>query len=292
MPGMLQYASCRTPEEFDRGYANRITPEVVARWETWFRERSEALLASPAPRRELAYGPHPRQRIDFFPAPDAKPGAPVLIAIHGGLWFLFDRWMMHALVAAFNAAGVHVACPGYRLAPEHPLSAIVDDCRRAVLCLHAHASELGIDSRRFVGLGHSAAGQLVATTAAARWDALAPGEGFGGLRRWIGVSGFYDIEPFSLTGFQDRVRFTREDYADYNPMRLVRASLPPPLLITGAKESDLLHEMAGHLIHRLNHAGVRNRHVDAAGHCHFSVLAAIGDPLSPVHRDVLAWARG
>lgn len=288
---MVHYACCRTPEEFDRGYANRITPEVVSRWEAWFRERSEALLASPAPRRELAYGPHPRQRIDFFPAPGAEPDAPTLVAIHGGLWFLFDRWMMHALVEAFTAAGVHVACPGYRLAPEQPLSAIVDDCRRALLHLHTQAGELGIDSRSFVGLGHSAAGQLAASVAATHWDALAPGADFAGLRRWIGVSGFYDIEPFSLTGFHEQVRFSAEDYVDYSPMRMTRPGLPPALLITGERESGLLHEMMEHFVIRLSHAGVRTRVVDAAGQCHFSVLAAIGNPASTLHRDALAWTR-
>jgi len=288
---MVHYACCRTPEEYDRGYANRITPEVVARWETEFRGRSRELLASRAPRCELAYGGHARQRIDFFPAPGAGRGAPTLIAFHGGLWFLFDRWMMHALVSAFTAAGVHVACPGYRLAPEVPLSAIVDDCRRAVLHLHARADELGIDSSRFTVLGHSAAGQLAATTAFARWRALAPASGFDGLRRWIGVSGFHDIEPFALTRFQDQVRFSAEDYADYNPLRLTRPGLPPALLITGGKESELLHEMAEQLGARLGQAGVRHRLLDSAGDCHFSVLAALGDPETAVHREALLWVK-
>lgn len=288
---MVHYDCCRTPEEFDRGYANRITPEVVARWEAFFRERSAALLASGANRRELAYGPHPRQRIDFFPAPGAAPDAPVLIAIHGGLWFLFDRWMMHALVPAFTAAGVHVACPAYRLAPEFPLSSIVEDCRRAVLHLHERAGELGIDTGRFVALGHSAAGQLAATVAAARWLGLSPGSAFHGLRRWIGVSGFYDIEPFALTAFQEQVRFSPEDYADYNPMRLARPGLPPALLLTGARESELLHEMALRYAAKLDAAGGRTRRLEAAGECHFSVLAALGDASSRAHREALAWTR-
>ncbi len=289
---MVHYASCRTPEEYDRGYANRITPERTARWEREFRDRSADLLASRAPRCELAYGTHPRQRIDFFPAPGAGLEAPTLIAIHGGVWFLFDRWMMHALVSAFTSAGVHVACPGYRPAPEAPLSAIVDDCRRAVLHLHSRAGELGIDSSRFTGLGHSAAGQLIAATACAHWDTLAPASGFRGLRRWIGVSGFYDIEPFALTNFQERVRFTAEDYADFNPMRMARPGLPPALLMTGARESDLIHEMAEIFGERLSRAGVRHRLLDVPQECHFSLLAALAAPGSDTHRSALLWTRG
>jgi arylformamidase len=79
-----------------------------------------------------AYGPHERNQIDVFVAPNARPGGPTLVAIHGGLWFLFDKWMMHFLVLAFADAGVHVVCPNYRLAPGATLGDIVNDCRRAI----------------------------------------------------------------------------------------------------------------------------------------------------------------
>src|ERR1700687_4156217 len=89
---MLTYSSYKTPAEFDAGYANNIDAAVVAHWEAFFRERSAALAA---PRLELTYGADTRNRIDFFQAPNAAPGAPVLIATDGGVWFLFDKWMMH-----------------------------------------------------------------------------------------------------------------------------------------------------------------------------------------------------
>ena len=280
---MVRYASCRTPDEFDRGFANRITPLVVERWEAFFRERSQSVLGSATPREELVYGPHPRQRMDLFRAPGAASDAPVLIAIHGGLWFLFDRWMMHALVPAFTAAGIHVVCPGYRLAPEHSLSTIVGDCRSAVRHLRAAAPSLGLDLSRFNILGHSAAGQLAAITAGTRELAL---------RRWIGVSGFYDIEPFALTNFQAAVRFTAEDYTDYNPMRHAHGAMPPGLLILGARESELLHEMADHYAARLTASGATARVRDLSGECHFSALAALGDPAKAIHREAVAWLHG
>ena len=71
---MLTYSSYKTPAEFDAGYANNIDAAVVAHWEAVFRERSAALAA---PRLELTYGPDTRNRIDFFPAPNAPPGASI-----------------------------------------------------------------------------------------------------------------------------------------------------------------------------------------------------------------------
>ncbi len=285
---MRTYASCRTPEEFNAGYANAITPGVVAKWETHFRDRSLHVLASPVRRVELTYGPHQRQRIDLFPSPSAGPDAPTLIAIHGGLWFLFDRWMMHFLVPAFTAAGVHVACPGYRLAPKHTLGEIVADCRGAVACLQAEASAHGLNPGRFSVLGHSAAGQLAAVLAATDWTGLKPNRYAPPLHSWTGVSGFYEIEPFALTGFQPLVGFTPEEYRQWNPMNLVRSGMPPGLLITGARESAWLHEMSREYASALHATTNAARSIDAADECHFSVLNRIGDRDSDLHQAVLA----
>ena len=45
--------------------------------------RSEEILERSTMRADLAYGPHPRERIDVFPA---APGAPLFAFIHGGYW--------------------------------------------------------------------------------------------------------------------------------------------------------------------------------------------------------------
>ncbi len=283
---MLAYSKDRSAAEFDAGYANAITPAVVAHWEQFFRERSQAVLASHSCR-ELRYGPDARNRIDLFLSPVAAPGAPTLIAIHGGLWFLFDRWMMHFLVPAFTAAGVHVACPNYRLAPGCGLDGIVADCRRAVSHLATDAGTLGLTPGRFSVLGHSAAGQLAAVVAATDWPALEPQLPADLLQHCIGISGFYDIEPFAQTGFQSAVGFSDEAYRRCNPARLVRGGLPPALLITGSRESDLLHEMMSGYAALLSAAGVPVKALDAPEECHFSVLAQAGEPDSDLHRAVL-----
>src|SRR3984957_12955420 len=149
---MLTYKGYKTPAEFDPGYANNIDAAVVAHWEAFFRERSNMLSA---PRLQLAYGPDERNEIDFFQALNAPPDAPVLVAIHGGLWFLFDKWMMHFLVPAFTAAGVHVACPNYRLAPAAGLSDIVGDCRRAIAFVHENRDPAGAGKGGFCASGRS-----------------------------------------------------------------------------------------------------------------------------------------
>jgi arylformamidase len=289
---MLTYTAYHTAAEFDAGYTNSIDASVVDRWQPFFREESTNIAGRP--RIELSYGPDPRNRIDLFPAPAAPPGAPVLIAIHGGLWFLvrWNRWMMHFLVPAFTAAGVHVACPSYRLAPSANLDEIVSDCRRAIAFLDANRTVAGSRLGPFSVLGHSAAGQLAAVMAATDWTAFDPKLSPSLVRSLIGVSGFYDIEPFELTGFQAQTRFTTEQYRRWNPVSLVRRGMPGALLITGAKESGLLHEMMDGYAALLRSSAVAVETRDAPDESHFSVLSRLGDRKSELHQRALAMVVG
>ncbi|MEI9998100.1 MAG: alpha/beta hydrolase [Verrucomicrobiota bacterium] len=269
---MATYEGYTTAEEFHEGYDNFITPQVVAHWEAIFRADSARTLAERPDRRELRYGPGARNAIDFFPAAGV-PVAPLLVATHGGLWFLFDKWFMHFLAGAFNRAGVHVACINYGLAPANDLSGIVAECRAAVAHLRSEAPALGIDGKRISVLGHSAAGQLAALVAADQTLKL---------HAWIGVSGFYDIEPFAQTHFHTFTKFPLEQYAAWNPLRHVSAQTPPALLITGARESSLLQQMTAHEAAALRAHGVPVETICAPGESHFSVLHAIGDATSPL----------
>lgn len=286
---MLSYEKARTAAEFHSGYDNGITPAIVAKWDAYFKAKSLAAIASSPNRHRLVYGTMERNCIDFFPSATLGAPAPLLIAIHGGLWFLFDKWFMHFLAPAFNAAGVHVASINYPLAPQASLDRIVTSCLSAVGHLSAHAHELLVLPDKISVLGHSAAGQLAAVTATAKRESIAGTNTYAytTIKSWIGVSGFYDIEPFAQSGFQPIVEFTDADYRRWNPPSLVREGLPSALLITGGRESDLLHDMMTGYAQLYRRTGNSARELDATGECHFSVLARIGEADSELHRTVL-----
>ena len=67
--------------------------------------------------------------------------------------------------------------------------------------------------------------------------------------------------------------------------------MPPGFLITGAKESGLLHEMMDGYAALLRAANVGVKMFDAPDEDHFSVLAKLGDPKSEVHGLALATMR-
>ena len=97
--------------------------------------------------------------------------------------------------------------------PIASLDDIVADCRRAIGFLHRERKASGIGAGPMVVTGHSAAGQLAAVMASTDWpefDTRLPARLLRGL---VGVSGFYDIEPFHETGFQSQTLSSRKPIA-------------------------------------------------------------------------------
>jgi acetyl esterase/lipase len=88
---------------------------------------------------------------------------PLLVYYHGGGWVIGDL-DTHDGVCRFLAAkaGVAVLSIGYRLAPEHPFPAPVEDAWAGFSWAAANAGALGVDPARIAVGGDSAGGNLAA----------------------------------------------------------------------------------------------------------------------------------
>ncbi len=94
--------------------------------------------------------------------PPTGPG-PLLVYYHGGGWVIGDL-DTHDGVCRFlaAAAGTSVLSVDYRLAPEHPFPAAVEDAIDAFSWAAANAGALGADPGRLAVAGDSAGGNLAA----------------------------------------------------------------------------------------------------------------------------------
>ena len=92
-----------------------------------------------------------------------KPDAIGLLWIHGGGYAIGSPKQDHAYIQNFiNAANCIVVSPYYRLSPEAPYPAAVNDCYHALLWMKEHAADLGIRSDQLFVAGNSAGGGLSA----------------------------------------------------------------------------------------------------------------------------------
>jgi acetyl esterase len=91
--------------------------------------------------------------------------SPTMIYFHGGFHTYGSLKGHDGVLRAFaENAGIQILALDYRLAPEHPFPAGLDDCVAAVRFVAANPESVGADPTRFAVGGDSAGGNLAAAT--------------------------------------------------------------------------------------------------------------------------------
>lgn len=256
------------------------------------------LLAPSAHRREagIAYGAHPRMKLDVYRPLDTSGPAPIVVFFYGGSWNAGRREDYLFVGAALAERGIVTVIPDYRLYPEVVYPAFLDDCAAAVAWAMDNAAAQGADPGRLHVAGHSAGAYNAAMLALdARWLGRL-GRRTDRLAGLVGLAGPYDFLPivnpdvkpvFNRPGVEDPAP------ADSQPLRHVSAAAPRSLLIA-ARDDALVNPQrnTGGLARALRDSGVAvdERYYDGVNH--LTLVGAFGRPLrglAPVVDDVTAF---
>lgn len=237
--------------------------------------------------RDVVYGPHERHRLDVFTPPQAGKGRPVVVFIHGGG---FSRGAKSAAGSPFyDNVGLWAASQGlvgitinYRLSPQFPYPAGVEDLTRVVSWVKAHAKDYGGDPSRIFLWGHSAGGAH-----AADYIVRAAKPGIAGA---ILTSGIYTLG--------NTVSVWKDYYGDDVTQYKARESLPllarspVPLLVTyGELDPESFVADAEALIRARAQTGAPLKQLRLAGHSHISETYAVGSGDASLSAPVLQFIR-
>ncbi|MGI6229943.1 MAG: alpha/beta hydrolase [Tractidigestivibacter sp.] len=102
-------------------------------------------------------------KIDVFTywAESAKGAVPAIVFLHGGGFTAGNERIYHNQMRFLaEQSGAVVVFPEYRLAPESPFPAAIEDCVATVEWTYNNAAELGIDPTKIMVAGDSAGGTL------------------------------------------------------------------------------------------------------------------------------------
>lgn len=261
------------PDWCERQYNPRLTVADAADRLAGWGPLAQAARRSHPPMADIAYGAHPRERIDLFRAGAARG---LLIFIHGGYWRALSKDEHSWVAGPFLAAGYSVALINYPLCPEVTVADIAASCQRAI----AHLWSLAAPEERahMVVSGHSAGGYLTAALFATDWTALGlPDSPFCG---GLSISGVFDPRPLINTSMNTLIRLTPESAAALNLMTQARRVDAPLILTVGGDEPAEFHRQSRDLATAWGLAPAVVRAI--AGTNHFTILDQLREAQSPM----------
>ena len=260
-----------TDVDYEAEYNNRArvpeNPSIMAGWA----KDAAAYRQRHAPR-VIAYGPGARNSIDLFPGNDEGP---VVVFIHGGYWQALDGSFFSHLAGGLNAHGVSVAIPSYDLCPAVTVDEIIQQMRVATRQL----TRLG---RSLVVSGHSAGGHLAACMLATDWqayDASLPGDP---VIAAYAISGLFDLGPLVGTSINKALQLDDATARTASPLFWkppARGSLDA---VVGENESAEYFRQSRTIVEHWGAAGIATRFGVVAGANHFTAIAPLADPGSPM----------
>lgn len=232
----------------------------------------------------VRYGPTRDEFADIFPA--ARPGAPILIFIHGGFWRSLSAREFSFCAEGPQRAGVTAVIANYSIAPAVRVGEMVRQMRALVAWCSANASAIHGDAHEIYVCGHSAGGHLTATTMLTDW----PGDydlPETTVKGGIAISGLFDLSPIKMVPFvQNDLRLTDEEVSLYSPSRHISRTRSELLVTHGSEEPSEFLRQSDEFLSDWLRTGNGGRFLPQMGRNHFTAITDLADPGSALCRAI------
>jgi arylformamidase len=267
--------------DYEVEYNNRArvpeNPELMAGW-----ARDAAAYRTQCPPRAMAYGPGDRNRIDFFAA-DTQ--GPIVVFIHGGYWQALDGSSFSHCARGLNTHGISVAIPTYDLCPNVTVADIVEQMRAATCVLAKLGQSLVIS-------GHSAGGHLAACMLATNWRAIDAALPRDLVTAAYAISGLFDLVPLVGTSINKALRLDDASAKAASPLLWTPPRGASLDAVVGERESAEYFRQSHTIVEQWGRAGVATQFGVVADANHFTAIAPLADPDSPMVARLKLLARG
>jgi len=235
-----------------------------------------------------------------------EKNAPVIVFFHGG-GHVIGSLDSHDTAARYLALACDctLVSVDYRMGPEHPFPAAVEDCFDATRWVSAQAETLGIDPAKVVVCGDSAGGNLAAVVSLMARDQgklpiaaqvlIYPVIDYrGGTDSYARYGeGYGVLETKTVAWFRERYLPESQDFDDWRACPRNAAShegLPATLVLTA--ECDVLRDEGVAYAAQLQSAGVHVDHIEYAGMVHgFFTFLGLVDDSNRAHQSVASFLK-
>ena len=278
--------------DLEAEYNNRArVPECISIMAGWAQDAENYRKNAASRLRTLHYGDTQRQTISIFSPEKPNHESASVLFIHGGYWQALDPSSFSHLAKGLNQQGVTVGIAGYDLCPEVSIAQIHDQMIKACTAFHRDRIAHRLPSRIIVS-GHSAGGHLAACLAATNWedvDAQLPADL---VPCALAISGLFELEPLVPTSINAKLEL------DITTARMLspRLWLPPQGLTfeawVGDDESPEYLRQSRGIAAVWAAAGNQTAYVEVKGANHFTVIAELSNPDSPMTRRLTEIALG
>jgi arylformamidase len=259
------------PVDYEVEYNNRArvpeNPALIAGW-----ARDAAAYRERLAPRAVRYGAGARNVIDFFPG---GHDGPIVVFIHGGYWQALDKSFFSHLAGGLNAHGIAVAIPGYDLCPDVSVHNIIAEMRGA-------CRELARLGYSLVVSGHSAGGHLAACMLATDWPALDASLPRDLVASAYAISGLFDLGPLLDTSINQALRLDAAAASTASPLFWIPPAGKSLDAVVGENESAEYLRQSRTITEIWGAAGVATRFGTISGANHFTAIAPLADPASPM----------